>query len=268
MKANYENWMPKSLVNIFKYTYLLSATITTALIIYIFSLRMSGQHDPVWMALLGCILMIISFTLFIFFKKFRHMREVFDFENPKALSWKIINFTADKIKLAKGKKILDVGCGSGALSIAVAKRNRKSEVIGIDKWGISYKSFSKELCEKNALAEGITNVSFAQGNAVKLEFEDESFDGVVSNFVYHNIPGNKQNYLLETFRVLKKGGRFAIHDIFNKSGYGNMEKFLEELKAQGFEKVELLDTTAGKPLDYNEAKVTMLSGAKLLVGIK
>ena len=44
----------------------------------------------------------------------------------------------------------------------------------------------------------------------KLDFPDESFDAVVSNYVYHNIMGSdKRALLLETLRVLKKGGVFA-----------------------------------------------------------
>ena len=47
---------------------------------------------------------------------------------------------------------------------------------------------------------------------------------MVSNFVYHNIPShNRQDLLLESLRVLKKGGCFAIHDIFSGMKYGDME---------------------------------------------
>ena len=100
---------------------------------------------------------------------------------------------------------LDIGCGSGALTIACAKRNPQGKMIGIDRWGKEYASFSLPLCEKNAAAEGVENASFQRGNAVKLDFPDESFDAVTSNYVYHNIAGkDKQALLLETLRVLKK----------------------------------------------------------------
>ena len=124
------------------------------------------------------------------------------------------------VTLDEKEKALDVGCGSGALAIALAKMNPKSQVIGIDRWGKEYASFNKKLCENNARLERVHNVTFCQGNALKLPYEDEIFDGLVSNYVYHNIPSrNRQDILLESLRVLKKGGRFAIHDIFSK---GNM----------------------------------------------
>ena len=71
---------------------------------------------------------------------------------------------------------------------------------------------------KNAEAEGVTNVRFQKGDACRLEFADESFDAVTSNYVYHNISGvDKQKLLRETLRVLKKGGTFAIHDLMEKA---------------------------------------------------
>ena len=72
------------------------------------------------------------------------------------------------------------------------------------------------------LSVKVSNVSFRRGDATHLDFPDESFDAVVSNYVYHNIPGDRQALLLETLRVLKKGGTFAIHDIFSKSKYGDL----------------------------------------------
>ena len=68
--------------------------------------------------------------------------------------------------------------------------------------------------EHITLPEGVKNALFRRGNAVKLDFPDESFDAVTSNYVYHNITGkDKQQLLLETLCVLKKGGTFAIHAV-------------------------------------------------------
>ena len=164
---------------------------------------------------------------------------------------------------------LDVGCGSGALTIACAKRNPQARFIGIDRWGKEYASFNKPLCEANAAAEGVSNTDFRQGNALKLTFADESFDAVTSNYVYHNIPSNdRQKILLETLRVLKKGGCFAIHDIMSEAKYGDMKAFAEKLRRMGYEKVELIDTTNGMFMSRGEAKLMGLSGSTLLAGKK
>ena len=92
---------------------------------------------------------------------------------------------------------------------------------------------------------------------------------MTSNYVYHNIAGvNKQKILLETFRVLKKGGTFAIHDLMTPAGYGDMTSFVKKLKDMGFEKVELINTADGKFMTKKEAKILMLNCSVLLVGKK
>ena len=103
------------------------------------------------------------------------------------------------------EKILEEGCGSGALIIRAALTWAKAKVIGIDYWGAVY-TYSKALCEKNAVSEGVAyRCVFQHGDAKQLDFPDESFDVVISNYVYHNITGaDKQALLLETLRVLKK----------------------------------------------------------------
>jgi ribosomal protein L11 methyltransferase (prmA) len=177
--------------------------------------------------------------------------------------------TAKYIRLPDKGRGLDVGCGSGALTIACAKGNPQGEMVGIDRWGKEYASFNKSLCESNAVAEEVKNTCFLSGNAVLLDFPDESFDAVTSNYVYHNIArADKQALLMETLRVLKKGGVFAIHDLMSPTRYGNMQMFVERLKEQGYEQVELIDTTKGMFMSPKEAKWLMLRGSTLLVGKK
>ena len=85
--------------------------------------------------------------------------------------------------------LLDVGCGSGALSIRAALTWQETKVVGIDYWAAVY-NYSQALCEKNAASEGAGDrCTFCRGDANKLDFPDGSFDAVVSNYVYHNITG-------------------------------------------------------------------------------
>ncbi len=185
------------------------------------------------------------------------------------MSKQIIEGVAAYVNIPDGGKGLDVGCGSGALTIACAKRNPKASMIGIDRWGKEYASFSRQLCENNSKAEGVNNTSFAQGDATHLDFADETFDAVTSNYVYHNIPSrDRQAILLETLRTLKKGGIFAIHDIMSKGRYGDMQAFVKRLKDMGYEEVKLIDTTNGMFMSSFEALWMELSGSTILVGRK
>ena len=195
--------------------------------------------------------------------------QAFSYDGSRQMSRQIIEGIAGLVVLPDGGVGLDVGCGSGALTIACAKRNPRGHFIGIDRWGKEYASYNKPLCEENARAEGVNKVEFRQGNALKLDFPDETFDAVTSNYVYHNIPSsNRQEILLETLRVLKKGGIFALHDIYSKAKYGDIQTFADRLRAEGYERVELIDTTNGIFMSHYEARMMALSGSALLVGRK
>ncbi len=113
-------------------------------------------------------------------------------------------------------------------------------------------------------------LAFQKGDARHLDFPDETFDAVTSNYVYHNITGaDKQTLLRETLRVLKKGGVFAIHDLMEPSRYGDMDDFLRKLREEGFEEVRLLPTADGSFHDAaGRERRLFLSGSTLLVGRK
>ena len=261
MKPDYKNWMPKGMVLtaaaatavflllliVFGLTGLVSGTLKTVLFFVFLIGSVIGLGVTVWMIL---------------------MYRAFSYNGKRQMSRQIIEGIAKHVQIPDGGKGLDVGCGSGALAIACAKRNPNASFVGLDRWGKEYASYNKPLCESNAKAEGVKNVTFRRGDATKLDFPDEHFDAVVSNYVYHNIPGDRQAILLETLRVLKKGGVFALHDIFSKSKYGDMQAFVQRLKDMGYEDVRLIDTTDGTFITKKEAAWMALSGSALLIGRK
>ena len=261
MKPDYKNWMPKGMVLsallatavllilalVFGLSGLASGTLKTVLFLVFLAAALIALAASVWMALLY---------------------RAFSYDGKRQMSRQIIEGIADRVTLPEGGRCLDVGCGSGALAIACAKHNPTASFLGIDRWGKEYASFNRPLCECNAKAEGVSNVSFQRGDATHLDFPDESFDAVVSNYVYHNIPGDRQAYLLETLRVLKKGGTFALHDIFSRSKYGDMQAFVQKLKDLGYAEVRLTDTADGTFLTKKEAGWMGLSGSALLIGRK
>ncbi len=259
MKPDYKNWMPKGMIWSFIGA-ALGFSAATVLICLLSHSTLKTVLTIVFAAVALCFLCLSIWSVLMY--------RAFDYNGKRQMARQIIEGIAAYVKLPDGGRCLDVGCGSGALGIAVGKRNPQAEIIGIDRWGIEYASFSKALCESNARIEGVTRISFFQGNAVHLEFPDESFDAVVSNYVYHNIPGDRLKYLLETLRTLKKGGTFALHDIFSRSKYGDMQAFVKKLRDMGYQKVELIDTTNGQFMKKSEATWMALSGSALLTGVK
>ena len=262
MKPDYRNWMPKGMI--WSFLAGTAAALALLLVVACTGLLAAGTLKTV-LTVAFAVLAVVFCGLTIWSVM---MYRAFDYNGRRKLSKQIISGVAARVTLPKGGRCLDVGCGSGALAIAVAKRNPRASVTGIDRWGKEYASFSKSLCERNAKAEGVTNTSFQQGDATHLDFPDASFDAVVSNYVYHNIPGNRQQYLLETLRTLKPGGTFAIHDIFSKSKYGDMQAFVKQLKQMGYQRAELIDTTDGVFMTKGEAAWMALSGSAILTGIK
>ena len=262
MKPDYKNWMPKGmLISIL-------AGAAAALVLFVLAVVGVMSESPTARLVLSIVFGVLTLGMFFFSVLGISWYRAFDYNGKRQMSRQIIEGVAAYIKLPQGGKCLDVGCGSGALAIAVAKRNPKADLVGIDRWGKEYASFSKALCERNAQAEKVKNTTFQQGDATHLDFPDETFDAVTSNYVYHNIPGDRQQYLLETLRTLKKGGTFAIHDIFSASKYGDMQAFVKKLKTMGYQKVELIGTTSGKFMRKSEAGWMGLSGSALLAGRK
>ena len=264
MRPDYKNWVPKSMV------IGLAAASCAAIILFILfgalDLILHGTARLICAVVFGAAaLVLLGFAVWMYI-----LHKTFDYNGKRKLSKTIVEGTADYVHIPDGGIGLDVGCGSGALTIACAKRNPNAVMVGCDIWSGAYKAvFTKELCEKNAAAEGVSNVRFEEGNAVKLPFPDGSFDAVTSNYVYHNITGkDKQQLLLETLRVLKKGGAFAIHDLMSKARYGDMDAFVRQLKEEGYEEVRLIDTADGRFMDKKEAVWLGLGGSTLLVGKK
>ncbi|CAD7767199.1 MAG: Ubiquinone/menaquinone biosynthesis C-methyltransferase UbiE [Candidatus Argoarchaeum ethanivorans] len=101
-------------------------------------------------------------------------------------------------------KILDVGAGNGSLSLLFAEMGH--DVVGID---ISTEMLA--VAKKKAKERGV-DPDLRIGDAESLDFDDESFDSVVSRIVLGTLP-NHETAIAEWMRVLKPGGRVYTFEI-------------------------------------------------------
>jgi len=113
------------------------------------------------------------------------------------------------------EKILDIGCGTGAVTIKIAKNLSTGKVVGIDVFkGMS--GNSPNIALRNAEIEGVIDkVEIQNGNALDLPFENNSFDIVTMGSVLHEMhtEENVIKALNEVKRVLKPKGKFITVEL-------------------------------------------------------
>jgi SAM-dependent methyltransferase len=107
----------------------------------------------------------------------------------------------ESVDLRAGQRVLDVATGSGNTAIAAARRN--CEVVGID-----YVPALLERGQERAAAERLA-VTFLDGDAEDLPFEDDSFDVVLSTFGVMFAP-NQERAAAEMLRVCRPGGKIGM----------------------------------------------------------
>lgn len=148
-------------------------------------------------------------------------------------------------------KILEIGCGPGALAGALHRWYPKAEIVAIDR-DTDFISFAKEH------ESGIT---FMEGDATALPFDDDSFDVVISNTVSEHIEPSR--FYAEQIRVLKKNGICLI--LSSRKGIAVTPSCItpNEYEKKFWKKVEQYDDTMNKysickyPMNEAELPIAM-----------
>ena len=124
--------------------------------------------------------------------------------------------------LQAGSRILDVGAGTGFLSIELAQRcGASSQGVAVDPWGAAL----RRLAEKVAYL-GLKNVSWIESAIEEAPISPESFDLVVSNLGVNNF-SNAAAAMAACYRALKPGGTLLI----TTNTRGHMAEFYEAYRS-------------------------------------
>ncbi|MCF0050466.1 class I SAM-dependent methyltransferase [Dyadobacter chenwenxiniae] len=108
-----------------------------------------------------------------------------------------------KLGITKDLKVLDLGCGDGTTAIPAAK-------LGANVEGVDIARNLVEAGNARARAEGLTNITFREGDAISLsDIPDANFDLVVSIFGAMFAP-QPFDVAKEMFRVTRPGGRIVM----------------------------------------------------------
>jgi arsenite methyltransferase len=131
----------------------------------------------------------------------------------------------DELALVGDERVLDVGCGRGAVLMMAAGHLAKGRAVGVDLWrGQDQSGNAVEATRSNAVAEGVADrVSLATGDMTALPFAPGAFDVVLSSMAIHNVKGrdNRDRAIEQIAAAVAPGGRLVIADIRATRQYSN-----------------------------------------------
>ncbi len=111
-----------------------------------------------------------------------------------------------RLELKPGDRVLDVCCGTGDLTLYLAKLYPDLEITGLD--------FCEDMLNiaRQRLSKGKREATFVRGDAMALPFDSNCFEGVIISYGLRNV-ANYRQCLSELHRVLKPGGRVVVLDM-------------------------------------------------------
>ena len=112
----------------------------------------------------------------------------------------------DTFDLKGGERALDLACGTGDITFALAKRLVSGQAVGLD-----ITQGMLDIAERKRSEMNLHNVSFHRADILGIPFADETFDCVTAGYALRNVP-DLEAALEEIIRVLKAGGRFCSLD--------------------------------------------------------
>ena len=167
-----------------------------------------------------------------------------------------------------GEVCVDLGSGRGTDVLRLAENVGNDGFV----YGIDISDGMIEKARNTAGRLGITNAEFIHSPLEKIRLGDNIADIVISNCTI-NHASDKQSVWNEVFRILKKGGRFVVSDIYATSpvpeeyrtdpvaiaecwaGSVTRAEYLEQLSAAGFSSVKIIEESA----PYEKGKVLVSS---------
>lgn len=144
----------------------------------------------------------------------------------------------EEIRLAQikpGDKVLEMGCGTGTLSLAAkAQVGSSGEMTGIDIAPEMVAAARIKAARKSAA------ITFQEGSIASIPFPDKRFDVVMCSFMIFHMPEDVMlKGFTEIYRVLKSGGHLFIFDGASKDKRYDMRELVPVLKERSFTDIEV-----------------------------
>jgi ubiquinone/menaquinone biosynthesis C-methylase UbiE len=134
----------------------------------------------------------------------------------------------DQAGLADGQQILEIGCGTGNVTVSAKRSHPGVQFTGSD-------PDPRALDRARRKARGLSGIRFERGYAQRLPYPDGSFDRVLSSMMLHHLDEDtKAQAAAEAFRVLRPGGSLHVVDIVGHP-HGHGGAIPQLLSSAGFD---------------------------------
>ena len=169
-------------------------------------------------------------------------------DEPNRYFIQLYHYVANTVKI-EGRQVLEVGSGRGGGASYIKRYLHPKTMTGVD--------FSEHAIKFCLERHKVAGLSFTQGDAESLPFDDASFD-VVVNIESSHCYGSMKKFVDEVYRVLRPNGHFLFADLRSR---GESEKLQTQLSRSGLQVLEKVDITNNvlNALDaYNEKKMALV----------
>ncbi len=190
--------------------------------------------------------------------KYDRMNTILSFRRDRA--WR--KFAMKKMNVLPGDTAIDVCCGTCDWTLTLASASKTGEVVGLD-FSTNMLHAGNEKIKLAGLAEQVTLI---EGNAMKLPFDDNTFDHATIGFALRNVPEIVQ-VLSEMKRVVKPGGKVVSLELSKPTWkpfrmlyyfyFGKILPLLGKLLAGHYEQYKWLPTSLISFPDYHELQKIM-----------
>jgi ubiquinone/menaquinone biosynthesis C-methylase UbiE len=170
----------------------------------------------------------------------RHNRSIIDQFSKQAVPFSkkvpahsnesAFNLVIDTVGIDKSDNVLDVACGPGMLTCAMAQKAR--HVTGIDLVPAMIEQARLLQSEKK-----LSNLDWKTGDVMQLPFGDQSFSAVITRFSFHHFL-DPESVLTEMVRVARSKGKISVVDVFATSPeHSELHDRMEKLRDDSHVKV-------------------------------
>ncbi|MBN1646399.1 MAG: methyltransferase domain-containing protein [Spirochaetales bacterium] len=168
----------------------------------------------------------------------------------------------------QGEYFLDLGSGRGTDVLRLAQDTGENGKA----YGLDVSNGMLEKARKTAVRLGISNAEFIKSELEHIPLPDQHIDCVISNCTL-NHASDKKAVWNEVFRVLKKGGRFVVSDIYSSepvpaeyandpqaiaecwAGAVTKDEYMQTLSDCGFSEISIIEESAA----YEKGKIMVSS---------